>query len=233
MEVNVDANLMAEFGAIGISLLPPASLLHPSPSQILQWLRLLHLVVSDKHPRSIDLAGNREENCYLEWNITLNKAKKADCRSVSTYRSCECSICRLGYRFCMAMDCSVELGNSWSSLHCPSNDGTSIYGQGKPKVWSNSCQSNSVEHISVEWSYVIITASSSIHIFANSTVISQCVTQATLLHPFIEFLEASTVCDPIWNKGIRIIDMVSIMKTSLIQFNQICWFKIKIKNTYW
>lgn len=56
MEVNAVEHLMAEFGAIGISLLLPASLLQPSPSQILQWLKLLHFDVSDKQPRSIDLA---------------------------------------------------------------------------------------------------------------------------------------------------------------------------------
>lgn len=66
MEVIADEHLIAEFGAVGMSLLFPSSLLHPSPSQVLQWLTLLHFAVSDKHPRSIDLAGKREKNHFEE-----------------------------------------------------------------------------------------------------------------------------------------------------------------------
>lgn len=46
--------MTAELGAIGMSLSFPSWLLHPSPSQILQWLILAHFMVSDKQPRSID-----------------------------------------------------------------------------------------------------------------------------------------------------------------------------------
>lgn len=52
----VIANAVAEFGAFGIFGLLPASLLHPFPSQILQWLTLVQRVVSDRQPRSIPLA---------------------------------------------------------------------------------------------------------------------------------------------------------------------------------
>lgn len=62
MEANATEHLMAELGAIGISLLLPSSLLQPSPSQILQWLTLLHFDVSDKQPRSIVLALERTQD---------------------------------------------------------------------------------------------------------------------------------------------------------------------------
>lgn len=52
----VDFYAVTEFGASGIDASFSILLLQPSPAQIKQWAGFLHLVVSDKHPRSIDLA---------------------------------------------------------------------------------------------------------------------------------------------------------------------------------
>lgn len=58
--------MAAEFGATGIIVLFPIKLLQPSPSQLKQWLGFVHFAVSDKQPRVIDFAENRNETIEIQ-----------------------------------------------------------------------------------------------------------------------------------------------------------------------
>lgn len=55
----LDVHATAEDGAIGIFVLFPDMLLHPSPSQARQWDGFVHFVVSDRQPRWIEFAASK------------------------------------------------------------------------------------------------------------------------------------------------------------------------------